>query len=119
VPDGAYEAMVGAIRAGRGPNLFLLGYSLPFTAITSVLLPKHFLVEPIVIRRRPLSAGAHRAGWVECNLDLKLLPRSAFVQYVIDGNHRAQACCHGIVGSFPNNRRRFLRTVARNFVPRE
>ncbi len=77
--------MVGAIRASRAPNLFLLQYSLPFTALDLVLLPRHFLVEPIVIKRRPLSAGARRAGWIGCNLDLKLLPRSAFVQYVTGG----------------------------------
>jgi type II restriction enzyme len=85
IPDGAYEAMVGAIRGGRTPNLFLLQYSLPFAATNLVLLPKHFLVEPIVIKRRPLSPTARRKGWVGCNLDLKLLPRSAFVQYVTNG----------------------------------
>jgi len=85
IPDGAYDSMVGAIRSGRTPNLFLLQYSIPFATTDLVLLPKHFLVEPIVIRRRPLSPTARRAGWVGCNLDLRLLPRSAYVQYVRKG----------------------------------
>jgi type II restriction enzyme len=85
IPDGAYASMVYAIRCGNAPNLFLLQYSLPFVTTDLVLLPRHFLVEPIVIKRRPLSASARRHGWVGCNLDLKLLPRSAFVQYVTDG----------------------------------
>jgi type II restriction enzyme len=91
IPDGAYESMVGEIRRGRAPNLFLLQYVFPFSPVDLVLLPRHFLVEPIVIKRRPLSASARRAGWVGCNLDLRLLPRTAFVQYIADGTHLAKA----------------------------
>ncbi|TMH05328.1 MAG: restriction endonuclease, partial [Betaproteobacteria bacterium] len=51
IPDGAYISMVCAIRSGKAPNLFLLQYSLPFAPTDPVLLPRHFLVEPIVIKR--------------------------------------------------------------------
>jgi type II restriction enzyme len=90
IPDGAYVSMIGAIRSGKAPNLFLLQYSLPFTPTDLVLLPRHFLVEPIVIKRNALSASARRAGWIGCNLDLRLLPRSAFVQYIIGGTFESK-----------------------------
>ena len=82
--------MIGAIRSGKAPNLFLLQYSLPFAPIDLVLLPRHFLVEPIVIKRNALSSTARRAGWIGCNLDLRLLPRSAFVQYITGGTFESK-----------------------------
>jgi type II restriction enzyme len=82
--------MIGAIRSGKAPNLFLLQYSLPFAPTDLVLLPRHFLVEPIVIKRNALSSTARRAGWIGCNLDLRLLPRSAFVQYITEGTFESK-----------------------------
>lgn len=79
ITDGAYSAMVQAIRQDRQPNLFLLSYQWPFIVTDLTVLPKRFLVEPIVIKRPPLSATARRAGWVGCNLDLKLIPKSALI----------------------------------------
>lgn len=85
VADGAYGAMVAAIRAGRQPNLFLLTYKIPFTVTDLAVLPRRFLVEPMVIKRKPLSSTAQRAGWVGCNLSLRLIPKSALVTCMADG----------------------------------
>lgn len=85
IADGAYESMMAAIRSSSPPNLFLLNYQLPFAVSRLSILPRRFLVEPIVIKRKPLSAIAKRAGWVGCNLNLTLVPRSALIDYVIDG----------------------------------
>ena len=85
IVDGAYEAMMAAIRSSSPPNLFLLNYQLPFAVSRLSLLPRRFLVEPIVIKRKPLSSTAKRAGWVGCNLNLTLVPRGARIDFVVDG----------------------------------
>lgn len=79
VVDGAYETMIAAIRNRQQPNLFLLSYRSPFAVSSLRVLPKRFLVEPIVVKRNPLSPTARRAGWVGCNLNLKLVPKSALI----------------------------------------
>lgn len=85
ITDGAYGTMVSAIRANQQPNLFLLTYRLPFVVSDLLVLPKRFLVEPMVIKRKPLASTARRAGWVGCNLSLKLIPRSALIPCMING----------------------------------
>lgn len=85
VTDGAYGTMVAAIRANEQPNLFLLTYRLPFIVTDLSVLPRRFLVEPMVIKRKPLASTARRAGWVGCNLSLKLIPKSALIPCMING----------------------------------
>lgn len=85
ITDGAYEAMVGAIRRDEQPNLFLLSYRLPFDVTALSVLPRRFLVEPIVVKRKPLSPTARRAGWVGCNLNLSLVPKSALIACLTAG----------------------------------
>lgn len=82
ITDGAYGAMVEAIRCDKQPNLFLLSYQSPFLVTNLKVLPKRFLVEPIVIKRNPLGPKARRAGWVGCNLNLGLVPKSALIACV-------------------------------------
>jgi type II restriction enzyme len=85
VADGAYEVMVAAIRANQQPNLFLLRYRLPFSVTDVLVLPRRFLVEPMVIKRKPLAPTARRAGWIGCNLSLRIVPKSALIPCMIDG----------------------------------
>ena len=68
VTDGAYTAMVAAIREGRTPNLLLMRYALATWEVRDLLLiPSFMFSESAVIKRKPLAATARRAGWVGCN----------------------------------------------------
>lgn len=91
VADGAYETMVAAIRANRQPNLFLLSYRLPFVVTDLSVLPRRFLVEAMVVKRKPLASTARRAGWVGCNLSLQLIPKSALIPCIVAGEFLARA----------------------------
>ena len=91
IVDGAYRTLVDAIRTNNAPNLFLLQYQLPFTAVNLSVLPKRFLVEPMVIKRKPLSALARRAGWVGCNIDLSLIAANALIPCLVGGIPVAQS----------------------------
>ena len=85
IADGAYETMIAAIRTNQQPNLFLLSYRLPFVVTNVSVLPRRFLIEPMIIKRKPLALTARRAGWVGCNLSLALIPKSAIIPCMIDG----------------------------------
>lgn len=85
VVDGAYESMIAAIREDRQPNLILMNYRLPFSVSDLFVLPRRFIVEPMVVARKPLSQNARRAGWVGCNLDLEIIPKSALIPCVVNG----------------------------------
>lgn len=84
ITDGAYGSMISAIREDRQPNLFLLSYQFPFAVTQLKVMPRRFLVEPIIIRRPPLGPTARRAGWVGCNLNLGLIPKTALIPCVQD-----------------------------------
>ena len=85
VVDGAYESMITAIREDRQPNLILMNYRLPFSVSDLFILPRRFIVEPMVLARKPLSQNARRAGWIGCNLDLEIIPKSALIPCVVNG----------------------------------
>ena len=86
VTDGAYTAMVAAIREDRTPNLLLMRYALAAWEVRDLLLiPSFMFSESAVIKRPPLSPTARRAGWVGCNFALNRIPGSARIPVVNEG----------------------------------
>lgn len=86
IVDAAYEAMVRAIREDRTPNLYALHYNKPAWQVRNLILVPHFAFsESAIERRKPLAAGARRAGWVGCNIVLKNIPPDARIRLVKDG----------------------------------
>jgi type II restriction enzyme len=84
VTDGAYTAMVAAIREDRTPNLLLMRYALATWEVRDLLLiPSFMFSESAVIKRPPLSATARRAGWVGCNINLHRIAPEARIPIVI------------------------------------
>ncbi len=86
ITDGAYQAMMDAIREDRSPNFYFLHYDLATWSVRNLLLIPHFAFPPsAIIKRKPLSTTARRAGWIGCNFDLTRIPvesRIALVQTV-------------------------------------
>jgi type II restriction enzyme len=83
VTDGAYTAMLAAIREDRTPNLLLMRYALAGWEVRDLLLiPSFMFPESAVIKRKPLAATARRAGWVGCNIDLRRIAPEARIPIV-------------------------------------
>ena len=83
VTDGAYTAMLAAIREDRTPNLLLMRYALPSWEVRDLLLiPSFMFPESAVIKRKPLAATARRAGWVGCNIDLSRIAPEARIPII-------------------------------------
>jgi type II restriction enzyme len=87
VTDGAYTAMVAAIREDRTPNLLLMRYALATWKVRDLLLiPSFMFSESAVIKRPPLAATARRAGWIGCNIALNRVPAEARIAIVTDSS---------------------------------
>lgn len=54
-------------------------YSEELAVNNFLIIPKHFFTANIIIKRKPLSATARRAGWVGCNIDLRQVPEAGKV----------------------------------------
>lgn len=86
VMNSAYEPKIKAIQTGAIPNFIFLRYDLKvFRVLDLFLVPKHFVTQSIIERRKPLREGARRYGWVGSNILLGNLPSDARIPIVEDG----------------------------------
>jgi len=77
IVDGAYSTMIDRINSDKNPNFFFLTYNNANWKVNNYLIiPKHFFTSEIIIKRKPLSNTARRAGWVGCNIDITKVPKN-------------------------------------------
>ena len=77
ITDGAYSTMIERINSANNPNFFFLSYNKNNLSVSNFLMiPKHYFVPNIIIKRKPLAETARRAGWVGCNIDISMIPES-------------------------------------------
>ena len=79
INDGAYDTMIERINSDNNLNFFFLTYSQEYSVNNFLIIPKQFFKPDMIIKRKPLSATAKRAGWVGCNIDLRQVPESGKV----------------------------------------
>jgi type II restriction enzyme len=82
--DGAYGAMLTAVRQNTAPNLVIVNYRPDWLVQNVVLIPALFFTESVLERRAPLRETARRAGWVGCNLVLSNVPQDGKIRLVDD-----------------------------------
>ncbi|WP_284652478.1 DpnI domain-containing protein [Flavobacterium terrisoli] len=70
ITDGAYDTMIQRITSDTNPNFFFLTYNKDFAVDNFLIIPKQFFTPEIIIKRKPLSETAKRAGWTGCNIDI-------------------------------------------------
>lgn len=78
INDGAYDSMTKRITSDTNPNFFFLTYK-KNVVDNFLVIPKQFFIPEIIIKRKPLSINAKRAGWVGCNIDISQVPESGRV----------------------------------------
>lgn len=71
ITDGAYNTMIERINSNNNPNFFFLTYTKELKVNDFLIIPKQFFTPEIIIKRKPLSENAKRAGWIGCNIDIK------------------------------------------------
>jgi len=86
VMNSAYEPKIKAIRAGTIPNFLFLQFDAKiFRVLDLFLVPKHFVTESIIEKRKPLSESARRHGWVGSNILFGSLPPDAKIPIIQNG----------------------------------
>jgi type II restriction enzyme len=74
--------MRAAIESDRVPNLFVLHYSSEWRVLNLLLIPSFCFSVSALEKRKPLSPGARRAGWVGCNILLNAIPPDGRIKVV-------------------------------------
>ncbi|WP_165210236.1 DpnI domain-containing protein [Streptococcus tangpeifui] len=85
IVDGAYQTMIAKIRSNNNPNFFFLNHTKEMTVSNFIVIPKHFFTPEIIIKRKPLSPNAKRAGWVGCTIDMSKISESGKIFLVNNG----------------------------------
>ena len=86
IVDAAYSAMMRALEGDRAPNLFALHYDSERWRVENlILIPRFSISTSAIEKRKPLGPNARRAGWVGCNIVLDLVPDSARIIILSDG----------------------------------
>src|SRR5690606_15793473 len=63
IVDGAYSTMIERINSENNPHFFFLNYSSKNLEVSNFLvIPKHYFIDNIIEKRKPLSSAARRAG---------------------------------------------------------
>lgn len=86
ITDGAYSTMIERINSDNNPNFFFLTYSKNWSVNNFLIIPKQFFTPEIIIKRKPLSPNARRAGWVGCNIDISKVADSGKVFLIKNEN---------------------------------
>jgi hypothetical protein len=72
------------IHHDETPNFYFMQYELATWRVKNLLLVPSFAFPPsAIIKRKPLSSTARRAGWVGCNIALNRVPAEARIPLVI------------------------------------
>ena len=91
IVDGAYQAMIKRINAENNPHFFFLNYSsISKTVLNFLVIPKHYFIDNIIEKRKPLSDTAQRAGWIGCNILLSNIPSSGKIYFIQNGIFKAK-----------------------------
>ena len=86
IVDGAYSKMIERINSDNNPHFFFLNYSSIALEVSNFLvIPKHYFIDDIIEKRKPLSNIARRAGWVGCNILLQSIPNTGKIFFIKNG----------------------------------
>jgi len=84
IVDGAFSTMIQRINSFNNPHFFFLNYSTaPARVKNFIVIPKHFFIDDIIEKRKPLAETARRAGWTGCNILLNRIPTSGKI-FIVD-----------------------------------
>lgn len=84
ITDGQYDKMIERITSNLNPNFFFMQYA-NYRVRNLILIPNHYFVPEIIIKRKPLAETARRAGWVGCNINIAGIPQSGKIFIVREG----------------------------------
>ncbi|WP_297022911.1 DpnI domain-containing protein [uncultured Dialister sp.] len=83
IADGAYDTMIRRIHESDNPDFLFMSYDLAAERVLGFLIvPKHFFVDSLIEKRKPLGPGAKRAGWTGCSILLDEVPSYGKIEII-------------------------------------
>lgn len=81
IVDGAYKTMIERLQSANNPNFFFLNYNARnYEVLNFAVIPKHFFVPEIIIKRN--QGIKNRPNYIMCSIDLTRIPNSGKIFYV-------------------------------------
>lgn len=84
INDGQYDKMIERIISNKNPNFLFMHYC-DFKVRNLILIPNHYFVPEIIIKRNPLKETARRAGWTGCQINITDIPQSGKIFIIHNG----------------------------------
>ena len=79
--DGAYKTMIERLQSANNPNFFFLNYDVRnYEVLNFAVIPKHFFVPEIIIKRN--QGIKNRPNYIMCSIDLMGIPKSGKIFYI-------------------------------------
>lgn len=86
IADGAYDTMIRRIHESNNPDFLFMSYDLELGRVQDFLMvPKHFFIDSIIEKRKPLAPTARRAGWMGCSILLEEVPSWGRIEIIRGG----------------------------------
>ncbi len=85
LPDGAFDTMIEKITNGTASTFCLLERNTEWQIQSLTAFHASFLLPSLIYKRPALKPPARRAGWVGCDIKLRLLPVDAEIAIVQNG----------------------------------
>lgn len=85
LPDGAYAAMIEKIERGTASTFCLLERDAAWRVQSLTAIHSSFLEMNLIHERPPLLKPARRAGWIGCDIKLKLVQPDAEIDIIQAG----------------------------------
>ena len=81
IVDGAYKTMIERLQSASNPNFFFLNYNARnYEVLNFAVIPKHFFVPEIIIKRN--QGIKNRPNYIMCSIDLTRIPNSGKIFYI-------------------------------------
>jgi type II restriction enzyme len=95
IPDGAFGSIIESLKQDRAPNILIMKYDVVDWKVSDLkIIPFFGYSEQAIIKRKPLSDNARRAGWIGCNIDLRSIPNNFLIDIIKNGHAIAPEVVH-------------------------
>ncbi len=85
VLDGEYYTMMSFIQSSKTPNFFFMRYSPEEWIVKDLtVVPKFFVSASAIEKRKPISIGKEREGWIGCNILMNMIPEHGRIIIIRD-----------------------------------
>lgn len=86
INDGAYGTMMERIHSDTNPDFLFFTYEKRHEQVQQLfMVPKYYITDRVIEKRKPLGPTARRAGWIGCFIHLDGIPEAGRITIIKNG----------------------------------